>query len=156
MEPEQKSKKRPATDAVHVTFAVPSFYVYDAPDDDDDEVNKETRYEMHACQGWCDDTLADLLTQDFLKLAGIEGAYDIVYKPDAAWSRKSVCLCGNFTLGVLKQHYTDKAGDVVLILKPRVPIWYQCTRLTEEEVDALKRVVDRVFTRRVTKKQKTQ
>ena len=155
MEPEQKSKKRPASDAVHVTFAVPSFYVYDAPTDDDDEVNKETRYEMHACQGWDDDTLEDILTQEYLKQMGIEGPYDIVYKPDAAYSRKSVTL-GNFTLGYLKQHFTDKAGDVVLILKPRSPIWYRCMRLTDEEVDALKRVVDRVFTQRVTKKQKTQ
>ncbi len=155
MEAEQQNKRRPASDAVHVTFAVPNVYFYDRPAEDDDEVNKETRYQMHATQGWKDDTLRETLTDAYLKQIGVEGDYDIVYKPDAPWSRKSTCLAGNFTLGSLKEHFTDKGGAVVLILKPRSPIWYQCIRLTDEEIVALNKVVDRIETRRITKKQKT-
>lgn len=153
MQPEEKPKKRPASDAIHITFAVPVCYLYEEPTGDDDEVNKETRHQFHRTMGWKDDTLKDLLTEDYLKEMGIEGSFDIVYKPDA-WGHKSRIIDHRFTLESVKEYYKDNAGESILILRPRIPIWYQCIQLTEQEIDAMKKVVERVYQRRVDKRQK--
>jgi hypothetical protein len=158
MEPEQQSKKRrPASEAVHIRFAVPEYYYWEDPsDEEDDEVNKETRYHLYSFQGWEDEGYYSLLDAEALKTMQIEGAYDVCYKPDPAWGRKSVTLGGDFTLGFLRDNYKGPDGLCTLILKPRQPIWYRCVKLTDEEVKALKGVVERISTRRVQKKPKLQ
>lgn len=149
----EASKKRSALDAVHITFAVPTSYLYEEPTGEDDEVNKETRYQLHRYQGWKDQTLKEFLTEETLKEMEIEGDFDIIHRPDA-WGHKSVRISDQFTLEAVKEYYRDKAGDCVLELKPCIPVWYQCIRLTEKEMDAMKKVVEGVAMRRLTKKQK--
>jgi hypothetical protein len=139
---------------VNFKFAVPNHYVYEEPGEGDSDLDKDIHYKFYAFGGYNDQTLEEILTEKSLRGMGIEGKYKVLYKPDAGWGHKHVVMSLVMPLGQIKQYYLDRTSDHTLVLKPCVPIWYQCIKLTEDEMNAMTMVVDGIAKRRVTKKQK--
>jgi len=153
MEPQveaPKLLKRPYEDLVHFRVAVPRTYI---KDDGDGGLDKEVEYKFYMECGYKGQTIAEIFTEDALKGMGIEGNYDLIYKPDGAWGRKGVILSKNFDVYYVAKEYI-KDNDCALILKPKNPIWYKCIALNADEIDAAKKVIDEVD-KRLCKRLKT-
>ena len=159
MEPEQKSKKRPADDYVTIKFAVPRHFVFKQDEEsEDEEMGKETHYKIYVSGGHRDQELRELLTEADLVDMGIEGPVDVTHKKDPAWGTKYTHITQSMPLDTLMALFSEEPHKIcTLTLKPKKPIWYECIRLTDDEVSAVrKQVIERVEERRMTKKQKTQ
>ena len=154
LEVDKNQKNRLPEDYIHFKLALPSTYVYEEPSEDDVYVERDKHYTVYAMGGYKDQSFGEILTEKFLSSAGIEdGGYNILHKPDVQWGHKAVVI-NHIPLGMAAELYKNKLGQCEWELKPKVPIWYQCIRLTEEERQAMVQIVEGVAERRVTKKRK--
>lgn len=159
MEPGESTRKRSPADFRHFVLAVPRTYIYEQSDDSaDEEMGKEVRYHLYAMGGFKDQTLGEAIgaEADALTRMGIIGDYDITFKKDAAWGRKTITLSPNFDCDFVVNEYKQDSGRCELMVKPQRQIWYKCYKLTDEEIAAAQNVIDRVVTVRQTKRAKLQ
>jgi hypothetical protein len=156
---QQQAKRRPVGDFVHLIFAVPSTFIFKQDEDSEDEdMGKEVHYKLYASGGYKEQALREVLTEDFLRSMGIEGPVSVTHKRDPAWGRKSTRIDDRMTMGLIQAEYADEPGKCrcTMTLKPLNQIWYECIRLTDDEVALVRqKVIDGVDMRRITKKQKT-
>lgn len=149
-----KSLKRPYEDLVRFTVAVPRTYCYfNGGNNDDEDDEKETDHKFYIYQGYKGEILNEIIDKD-LKQLGIEGNYNITYRPDGLWGRKSTTLCNGFDVHFAVNHYKDENGKCIFTLKPKNELWYKCIRLTTEEIEAARKVIDEVD-KRLCKRLKT-
>ena len=155
-------KKRPYEDFVSFVACVQRRLLYVGHSDSEDEVASEdgggrlednvddkVDYKLYSVGGYKEQTLGDVLTAEWARSVGIrDGRFTVTHKKDAAWGRKATQLSLGLPLSCLVQWYQDDRGRCELTVKPRHPLYYECVRLTEEEVEAARDILKECRKRR--------
>lgn len=148
--------KRPYEDLVSFTMSVPSHYILDI--EEDDGGSEDIQHTLYACQAYKGESFKSWLTKEQLKHFGIDddGGYSIHYRTR---DFVEVGVSPEFDIYHFVNDYLSKrsgcASEVCLILKPKNEIWFKCERLSQEEIEAAKKILEGIVERPL-KRAKTQ
>jgi hypothetical protein len=157
---DQKGKKRCHEDFVSFVACVQRRLLYvgysDSSEEDsgeeqrlEDNVDEQVDYKCYRVGGYKEQTLGDVLTPAWARSVGIrDGRFSVSHKKDAAWGRKSTQLSLGLPLRYVAQYHLDDQGRCELMVKPRRPLYYECVRLTAEEVEAARDILKECRKRR--------
>lgn len=138
---------------VHFKLVVPRHYMRasnywedgaDAENSDDDEVSyeEEVEYTTYACQGRRGQTLGEAVGDAaLLKSMGVVGRFEVIHRAHGGFGRDRVFLSLDMQISHVVRTYVEGDGACILELRPALPLWFKCRRLSEREIVAARQVI---------------